>query len=371
MKIGILTFHRALNYGAILQCYALYETFRNRGHNVEVIDYRPPYIEKYRKLFYRKDFDKRSFLSKSAFLVSFPFRWYAKRNAAKAFDSFLNEKMKLSVVVYKKEQIPSYYDAIVFGSDQIWSPQICEGFDPLFWGQFFKGMTKFYAFSASVGGHNLLTVDEWKEINKKLNSFDDVSVRESRLKQDLLSYTGRDVKLTIDPTFLLDKAIFEKMSIKPSEQHYVLLFTLEKNGKAEMFAKRIANERNCDVIRVKAIPNYLIRETCYVKSAISPEEFCGYFMYADFIVTISFHGTAMSVIFNKNFYTLHSEQEDRALNLLQSVKLEDRMVNPDEVTIITNVNHSQTDSYILDMRKESLKYIAEITSDFIAKNEMP
>ena len=46
MKIGILTFHRAINYGAVLQCYALQETLKRMGHNVEVIDYRQPMIEK-------------------------------------------------------------------------------------------------------------------------------------------------------------------------------------------------------------------------------------------------------------------------------------------------------------------------------------
>ena len=49
MKIGILTFHRAINYGAVLQCYALSECLKRMGHDAVVIDYRPEYIEKYRK----------------------------------------------------------------------------------------------------------------------------------------------------------------------------------------------------------------------------------------------------------------------------------------------------------------------------------
>ena len=50
MKIGILTFHRAHNYGAVLQCYALQEIMRRRGHDVRVIDYRQPWIEEFYKL---------------------------------------------------------------------------------------------------------------------------------------------------------------------------------------------------------------------------------------------------------------------------------------------------------------------------------
>ena len=45
MRVGILTFHRAHNYGAVLQCYALQKVLKNLGHEVQVIDYRQPYIE--------------------------------------------------------------------------------------------------------------------------------------------------------------------------------------------------------------------------------------------------------------------------------------------------------------------------------------
>ena len=53
MKVGILTFHRAHNYGAVLQCYALQETLKRMGHDVQVIDYAQPWIEEFYKLFSR------------------------------------------------------------------------------------------------------------------------------------------------------------------------------------------------------------------------------------------------------------------------------------------------------------------------------
>ena len=51
MKIGILTFHRAHNYGAVLQCYALQERLKMAGYDVSVIDYRQPAIERAYKCF--------------------------------------------------------------------------------------------------------------------------------------------------------------------------------------------------------------------------------------------------------------------------------------------------------------------------------
>ena len=45
MRIGILTFHNANNYGAVLQAYCLQETLRRIGFDVEIVDYRNPLIE--------------------------------------------------------------------------------------------------------------------------------------------------------------------------------------------------------------------------------------------------------------------------------------------------------------------------------------
>ena len=60
MKIGILTFHSAYNFGAVLQCYALFSTLTELGHNVEVIDYRPNYLATQKETFLWYTFINRS-----------------------------------------------------------------------------------------------------------------------------------------------------------------------------------------------------------------------------------------------------------------------------------------------------------------------
>ena len=94
MKIGILTFHRAINFGAVLQCYALYCILSDMGHDVEVIDYRPRYIEKYRKPFYWNDFKKQRLLSKIKTLLKLPFIYRNKKKSARVFDFFINQHFK-------------------------------------------------------------------------------------------------------------------------------------------------------------------------------------------------------------------------------------------------------------------------------------
>ena len=46
MRIGIITYHRAFNYGAVLQCFALQELLKSMDHEIQVVDYRQPFIEK-------------------------------------------------------------------------------------------------------------------------------------------------------------------------------------------------------------------------------------------------------------------------------------------------------------------------------------
>ena len=45
MRIGIVTFHRAVNYGAVLQAYALQKKLESYGNQVDIIDYRCGKIE--------------------------------------------------------------------------------------------------------------------------------------------------------------------------------------------------------------------------------------------------------------------------------------------------------------------------------------
>ena len=144
MKIGILTFHRTLNYGAVLQCYALQELFRQRGHQVEVIDYRIQSVENERKLISLSILkSSKGFVIKIKYLVRNLLTYRTRKKAISSFNSFIERRLELSSPVEGIDGVPSNYDCILFGSDQIWNPKLCGGFDPVFWGQFSKGRTMF------------------------------------------------------------------------------------------------------------------------------------------------------------------------------------------------------------------------------------
>src|SRR5690554_1267519 len=138
MNIGILTFHRTQNYGAVLQAYALKEAIQQFGHHVEIIDYRPEFLVERYLVFDKKRISSSSFIKLIMNLIkeiSLLSRRYIKR---KKFLAFYQDSLNLSVMAYKDgvECNIVGYDIIVVGSDQVWNTKITKGFNPMFWGLF-------------------------------------------------------------------------------------------------------------------------------------------------------------------------------------------------------------------------------------------
>ena len=119
MKIGILTVHAADNYGAVLQCRCLYEVLKTLGHDVSVIDYRPEYLTAPYRLWNNR------YLKHPMTMLKVSANLPGALRRKKSFDAFVSA-MKLSPVG------ESGFDAIIYGSDQIWNRNITKGLDPVF-----------------------------------------------------------------------------------------------------------------------------------------------------------------------------------------------------------------------------------------------
>lgn len=341
MKIGILTFHRALNYGAVLQCYALFEALKGLGHDVEVIDYRAPYIEKYRQPFYKKEFMRQSLMTKIMTLFLLPISYIKKRRASNAFNDFLRKYIKTSDPVFNSKDIPSYYDSIIFGSDQIWNPRICEGFDPIYWGQMKKESVRYIAYATSLEIFQQLTPQQWTFIGEAMNNFDAVAVRENSFREELAKHTQREIKWVVDPTLLISPLMLKKLVKNSSLKRFVFLFTVQEGGKAYQIAQRIAQEKNCVVVRARAITRLNIRKkeknVIHINS-ITPNRFVELIQNAECVVTNSFHATAISIQLEKDFYSVECNRSNRIIGILDAVGLLDRY--------ITDINTIKTESSI-------------------------
>lgn len=360
MKIGILTFHRAINYGAVLQCYALTQALKKMGHDVWLIDYRPWYFEKGRKSHLAAEYTGKNPVQNMKYAIASWLMYPSRKKTIKQFDNFLRDNFQLSYTFSEcGELYPSDYDALVFGSDQIWSPSICKGFDKVYWGDIPHSDTRFITYAASIGGHNKLSLTEIKQMCKLLKNYDSISVREVSLQQLLLKSFNMDVPLVCDPTLLVEPAVFDNIAIKPIEKDYVLFFALEAEEGALEFAKSIASQLNCELLWLQTYKG--IRKVSAVKTigGVSVGEFLGYFKYARCVVSLSFHAAAFSVIFRKDFYSLACSQGDRARNLLRELELEERMVKSRENIIFSHVDYSFVAEPLSEICQTSRKYLEQ------------
>lgn len=355
MKIGLLTFHRAINYGAVLQCYALYRTLSDLGHDVEVIDYRPAYIEKYRKLL--------SFsLTKNIFteikgLLRDCLLYGRRKTAIENFDRFLS-MMNYSPIVRESQEIAAQkYDVVLSGSDQVWNRHITGGtWDKFYWGQFKHPNTLFASYAASFGGSPTKEMDG--DIKGMLQKVDAISVREKDMA-DYLRPLGMNVSVCVDPTILVDEKVFSELAIEPADSNFILVYALKDRTKVVEWAKKLqANSRMKIIVlggNVSSKTNY--GKGIKVVQGISPHEFLGYFKKADVVVNASFHGTVFSTLFRKNFYSIEVGNSGRYKQYLESTGLSCRFLTLNDSPSQYPVDYSHFEEMKSSMVKASVVYL--------------
>lgn len=180
MKIGILTFHAAHNYGAVLQCYALQEYLKSKGNEVFVIDYRSKYLLDCYKWFNCKLFIKS--IVKFTFIKEWK-KMLDKRKRSNKFETFIQNRLNIINVSILKT---NFFDYIVIGSDQVWNTKLTNGYDKYYWGQFCHPVqTKIISYSASL--ELIWPKDEDDNVKKMLSNFERISVREKDLAIKLSS----------------------------------------------------------------------------------------------------------------------------------------------------------------------------------------
>ncbi|MEH7214280.1 polysaccharide pyruvyl transferase family protein [Priestia megaterium] len=349
MKAGILTFHFAYNYGAVLQAYALQKTLEEYEVDVSVIDYRVKAIENKNKQV-RQD---KNFLSNFKEVVSNRFHNSYLNKKHKKFDAFLDNYLNVTDRTYRnyKDIVSLDLDAYVFGSDQIWNPNITGGFDQAYFGGFLpdESNAKRLSYAASIG-LSTLTSQQSTDFKRLIDNLDYISLRESQATELVSNLTNKPVSTVLDPTFLLQEEQWNDIIINPSiNKKYLLIYSLEENLDMIKSAYNIANKYNLEVIEIK--PRKKFRDAKHrIIVESGPREMLGWLKNADIVFTNSFHGTTFSLIFNKNFFVFpHSKVPSRMISLLELLKVEERLVR--DSNDIENVNDIDYES-----TKKSLNY---------------
>ena len=170
MNFGIITFHRAVNYGAVLQTYALQEALRNLNIDSEVIDYRDNIIDNRFKFFYDKSLKK---LVKD--FIYFPI-FYRKN---KKFEKFIEGNIVTTKKIIRNcdelNQLKEF-DQYITGSDQVWNYRLTN-WDEAYFLDFVKDNKKKNSYAASFG-MNEIPKKEQEKYKSLLSQFNHISVRE-------------------------------------------------------------------------------------------------------------------------------------------------------------------------------------------------
>lgn len=340
-KIGIITIHNSPNYGACLQSYALYHYIERQGNDVEIIDlHRPAAYEDYvpSKKYMCARPVKRGHLSKIKGFVKTVLGMKSKAKslysptAIQKFDAF-NSVIKLSHAYRGIDELyanPPKYDLYISGSDQLWNPTQLYCLEPYFLTFVPKNIGKKISFATSIGITDLRE-NEKADFRKWLSSYDDVSVREfqaQELLQGLLP--EKTIHQVADPTFLLEPDEWKSMSVKPQQEKYILMFTLQHRPEILEYCLKLSKQSGLPLIALGQVqPNVQDGSYTAVKDA-GPKEFLGYIENAEMVITDSFHCTVFSLIMGtRNFYTYiapDNHRGSRIIDLLGTYGLKDHLL---------------------------------------------
>ncbi len=363
MKIGIITFQNAHNWGAILQALALKTFLQKKGYTVQIINYINPIIQ---SNYLRKEKVKLNYNGLKSILKYVYHKVqnvYQAKQLAEKWDSFndfiISSILDNNITIYTKEKIEEEnFDIIIYGSDQIWNPELTGGLDDAYLGVQNKKAKKI-SYAASMGLDCLSKEDE-NSFKKYLTNFNNISVREEKLKKYIEKITDREAKVVVDPTLLLEREDYLKIAKSTPRKKYLLVYEISRDKKLINIAKRIAKEKKLEIVCLEYKKD--IRRFIYKQVAnVGPAEFIGLINNAEFIVTNSFHGTVFSVILEKEFYTIPiNKVNSRIDNFLKITKLENRIITKlEQVNLKDNIDFLQAKQGINKYRKESMLFLKD------------
>lgn len=344
MKIGILTFHKAINYGSVLQTWSTQTLLEKAGYEVEVIDYEPGVWSSLYGTF-RKG---RSLSVLKQNIKILPIAYFSWKRT-KGFECFRKNKLHLSEEKYMISsdfsKLAQKYDCIICGSDQIWNIDI-QDCDPIY---FLPNIPvkKKIAYAVSVGNSDLTNERANEELKKQISDFNAITVREERTIERINHFVGAEkVKAcTLDPTLLHNKEEFYSICApRRVKEDYIFLYNIWNVNEGFQIAKEVSNRKKLPVYTIMTVKSLHILYRIYkndiriVMTKTAPEDYLSYFRYASFTITDSFHGTAFSIIFEKPFLCVNYTKPDgsykndiRLRNVLGYYDLTDRYVTAAQV----------------------------------------
>lgn len=364
MRIALLSFHNAANYGASLQAYALQKFLSDEGYDCEYLNYvNASRAHEYSMSWHIWDSLRRGKLGAAvAYTLGSPFLSLRKFRFNKFYKKYLRKTERVYRTSKEATSTNVEYDRFIVGSDQVWNPA-CNGDDYAFLLDFVEDSRKKISYSSSFG---VASIDDshQERYRKNLSSFYSLAVRESIGSEIIKELTGRDALVVLDPVMLLTKE--QWLQLVPTgerREKFLFSYTNRDSQIADFFRTGYKlNGKKHYVLSRYTRPQDFISPVVRVKYCMSPQEFVSVIANAELVVSASFHCLAMSIMLNKPFVAIltgDKGKDERPLNLLRSLGLEDRILTPGMMVadIEKTIDWFTVNNKIDALRKSSIEYL--------------
>lgn len=328
-RCGIITLHRALNYGAFLQAFALQETVKRLGYRTNVVDLAQNRVV------------ERFMLVK----CKYPEMVVHQYKMLKKFDDVAG---KLDV---NNDRLKNY-DVVIVGSDELWN--LKNGMFRHYPEYFAKSEANVPFISYAVSANNL-TVQEFSQLqgpDENFSRFKAISVRDSKTYDIVKTLGNKEPIVVLDPTLIMEN--WEPYIQPCKEKNFILYYSMTVDQEERAAVEKMAKKSGKRLITV-GCRNKWCDKIVYA----NPFEFMGYVKAADYVVTSQFHGVMFSLIFNKKFI-IFSQGKGKVIDAIEKFGLEDREVSgrKDLLEILeTKMDYERINGAIKKRKAESIDWL--------------
>jgi len=354
VRIKTVTFHGAHNYGAVLQAYALQQTLISLGYDNEIIDCRVDQESVFQSVKVSVARDNIAKIRNNLFRV---LRYRAYKDRFDKFEKFINEDLSLTKRFHSFEELkrfPPEAEVYLAGSDQIWNTSRIVR--EMFFLRFGDSDIKRISYAASMGTY-VIPPENQKLFGEFIRSFDKISVREKEASDYIESNYGIASLVHVDPVFLLKKAAWEEVSVECNiNRKYILCYPLIFSSELNDYLRRLKHETGYHVVVVTTNPREKTQGDIYVRNA-GPKQFLGLIRNAEIIVTTSFHGTAFSIVFEKQFIAFPVFNSTRITNILSLLGLKNRVFGNGDGISLEAIDYVEVNKKLDLERQRSLDFL--------------
>ncbi len=389
-KFGLAVVTNKLNYGSLLQTFALVHVLDKMKIDCEVIDQsglKKSISANRRRYYLRHLVDISLYKAKAGFAfmklrekydTAFG-RKIGERRAA--FSSFVARQLHFSKRFHDFGELNDHcknYSAVMVGSDQLWLPVNLYG--DFYTLSFVPDGVKRLSYATSFGVASITAAEE-KIAASFLTRFQHISVREDSGRKLIMRLTGSEAAVVCDPVFLLSAQewndIFEKYTC-PIQEPYIFCYFLGRHQFSREFAMTLQKKTGLRIVTLRHLDEYIAKDEAFGDIApydIGPFEFVRLIQQAAYMVTDSFHGTAFSILLHKDFYAFHRHMDNdphstntRIDMLLSAVGLQNRLVErnaPSQQihTVWSEINYQEVDERVAKLRRSSMDYLRQIVEE--------